>query len=1244
MSKQTRSLPVRCSCLNWQASVSRLRVAAWAGYGLLAGAAILPRAQAASDAWTTGSGDGTGNFTGQNWTTGSTTGGAATGTIASGDSLYFDTSGVTTLNENETAGFSIGSFTFNSDASAYTITGNSFALGTAGITNSSANLQTINDAFTMAATDIFTTTANGGNLALGGAISGAGGFTAAGSGTTTLSSALSYTGATTVAAGTLAINSTTSTLTGTITVAGAGQTSTLNLAPTGTLTLSTGTNAETFAVGAGSSSAAGVGAVNQTSGTITSGSASQLFLAENVAGDYGSYNISGSSSLTIGTLRMGGTGSSTGGSSYFMQTGSSTVSVASVAGVTNNAYIGDGSSGTNVYYINGGTFNVNSSGNTYGSIVLNQQATGTGVLTLASTANGSATVNAGIRPFYIGGSGGTAILNLNGGVLNTAGFTVGGSTSVINFNGGTLQANSGTTAFFTTSLKNATLYSGGGTIDTNGQNITFNQVLQGAGGKTGVNSIPLASGGSGYIGAPVVSITGGGGTGASAIATLNSSGQVSAITITSSGTGYTSAPTITLVGGGGTGASLGSITTGTNAADGGLTKIGTGTLTLSAANTYTGATTVSAGTLDLANALALQNSTLTTSSSGGATTFDSTVTGNAFTIGGLAGSGNLALANNATTPAAIALTAGGNNATTTYSGVLSGSGSLTKTGTGTLTLSGYNTYTGGTTVSGGTLALNAGGGTGTVQGVVTVGAGARLNLGVADAIGYGTGTSVTTINVNGGTVTSTAGNCEGFLTSFNLTGGTVAAGSQFRFNVNAATPPTISSSASATTSTFAAAIDDVENSSTAASLAVNVASGFTTGGTDLTISGVISDNGGLTKNGSGNLNLTAQNTFTGPVNVTAGTLNVGIGGTGTASALGADSTTKAVTVSSGATLSGTINNWFGTGTQSSGGVSTLPTITSNGGTLSTTRYTAIGALNLNGGTVTAASTDMNATFQAFALTGDVTVVGTTSSTITSTNVGTNAGGYHLGNNAAKNTTFTVASTGGTGPDLTVSAPLINQSGDFGAAAAGLTKAGAGVMALTATNLYTGATVVNAGTLLVTGSTAAGSAVTVNNSGTISGTGTVAGTISVASGGTISAGNSVQSLAGKLTTGALTLNTGSTFNALLASNTSFSTLSAAGPTTLSNAAFSITTTPGATFTNGQVLELITSSVTGTFTNSVYTAGGYNFSADYTTNTGNFDVDISSVPELATWIYGFGMIGLLGVSQRRRVGGWLRATRG
>ena len=1231
---------------------------------MLAGAAVLPRAQAANDAWTTGSGDGTGNFTGQNWTTGSTTGGAATGTIASGDSLYFDTSAVTTLNENEMAGFSIGSFTFNADASAYTISGNSFALGAAGITNSSANLQTISDAFTMAATDTFTTTAGGGNLALGGAISGAGGFTAAGTGTTTLSGALSYTGATTVAAGTLAINSTASTLTGTITVAGAGQTSTLNLAPTGTLTLSTGTNAETFAVGAGSSSASGAGAVNQTSGTITSGSGSQLFLAENNAGDYGSYNISGSSSLTIGTLRMGGAGSTVGGSSYFMQTGSSTVNVAGAANATPNAYIGRNSNGTNVYYINGGTFNVNPSSNTYGSIVLNQQATGTGVLTLASTANGSATVNAGIRPFYIGASGGTAILNLNGGVLNTAGFTVGGGTNVINFNGGTLQANSNTTTFFTASLKNATLYSGGGTIDTNGQNITFNQMLQGAGGKTGVNSIPLASGGSGYIGAPVVSITGGGGNGATAIATLNASGQVSGITITSAGTGYTSAPTITLVGGGGTGASLGSITTGTNAADGGLTLVnstGTGTLILSGANTYTGPTTVTNGTLEagvasvanVSGAFGNNSAVTMANTAGAALTLTNGTTSYNTQIGSLAGGGTAG--GNVTLGSATLTLAGTNTSAVAYSGIISGTGSVTKIGAGTETFSYYNTYSGGTTVSGGTLALNAGGSSGTVQGAVTITSGATLNLTNTNALGTSSGSQVTVLNINGGVVNNTTTGVEGMLTSFNLTGGTLSSTGTGVYNINPAGTgaPGITSNASGTTSTISGGIDI----NGGGNLGIAVASGSTANNIDLLISGVISDTGALTKTGSGYLNLTGQNTFTGNVTVSGGTLNVGITGSnsGSSSALGLANGGKTITVNPGATLNGTVNNWFGNGSASN-----LPTITVNGGTLNTARYTALGALNLNGATMTASATD-SGNYQAFAFTGNVTVGGSAPSTISSTNasITANTGGYHLGdttNGTAGSTLFTVASTGtANSPDLIVSAPLINQSNDFGAKnglstnAGGLTKSGAGVMALTATNTYTGATTVTAGTLLVTGSTAAGSAVAVNNSGTIlGGTGTVAGTVNVGNGAIISAGNSVQAVTGTLTTGALTLQTGSTFNALLASNSAYSTLSVTGasataPTSLSNAAFSITVTPGATFTPG-ALELITSNISGTFTNSVVVAGGYDFTADYTTNSGFFDVDITAVPETATWIYGFAMLGLVGVSQRRKINGWLQHARG
>jgi hypothetical protein len=52
--------------------------------------------------------------------------------------------------------------------------------------------------------------------------------------------------------------------------------------------------------------------------------------------------------------------------------------------------------------------------------------------------------------------------------------------------------------------------------------------------------------GSGYLTAPQVTLSGGGGLGASATATINSLGQVTGITITTPGTGYTTAPTMTI--------------------------------------------------------------------------------------------------------------------------------------------------------------------------------------------------------------------------------------------------------------------------------------------------------------------------------------------------------------------------------------------------------------------------------------------------------------------------------------------------------------------------------------------------------------------------------------------------------------------------------------------------------------------------------------------------------------------------
>ena len=93
-------------------------------------------------------------------------------------------------------------------------------------------------------------------------------------------------------------------------------------------------------------------------------------------------------------------------------------------------------------------------------------------------------------------------------------------------------------------------------------------------------------------------------------------------------------------------------------------------------------------------------------------------------IGSLAGTGGTVTNSNA---GAATLTAGGNNASTSFAGVIgngAGTLALAKTGTGTLTLGGQNTYTGATTITEGTLALSGAGSIAASSGVTESGSGA----------------------------------------------------------------------------------------------------------------------------------------------------------------------------------------------------------------------------------------------------------------------------------------------------------------------------------------------------------------------------------------------------------------------------------------------------------------------------------------------------------------------------------------
>ena len=155
-------------------------------------------ARAATDTWSTSPGTGA-------WSTAANWSDAASSVPASNDSLVFGASTITSGTDDlMTPGtYNVAGITFNSGAPAYTITSgtagvNGFTL-TGNITNSSTSLDTINDLIATTAVRTITMTSGGGNVTLGGNISGAGGgFTTATSGTLTLSGSNSFTGATTV--------------------------------------------------------------------------------------------------------------------------------------------------------------------------------------------------------------------------------------------------------------------------------------------------------------------------------------------------------------------------------------------------------------------------------------------------------------------------------------------------------------------------------------------------------------------------------------------------------------------------------------------------------------------------------------------------------------------------------------------------------------------------------------------------------------------------------------------------------------------------------------------------------------------------------------------------------------------------------------------------------------------------------------------------------------------------------------
>ncbi|QQE12264.1 autotransporter-associated beta strand repeat-containing protein [Planctomycetota bacterium] len=478
---------------------------------------------------------------------------------------------------------------------------------------------------------------------------------------------------------------------------------------------------------------------------------------------------------------------------------------------------------------------------------------------------------------------------------------------------------------------------------------------------------------------------------------------------------------------------------------GSLAITGTGTLTLGGANTFTGGTTLNGGVT-------------TVNSDGALGTGSVTVAG---ASGLIAGVSSVTLANTVTLN--DTLTISGDN-DLTLNGNISGTSGLTKTGDGMLVLNGYNTYSGDTTLSGGAVIAGSDSAFGDSAGAISVTANTSLESDHDDRTldndftidlnsiltVSGTFDLLLTGDIDGEGGLTKEGDGTLTLSGNNTyTGATLVSGGILQvMNDDALGNGTLTILGSAEL-IVADIVTDLDND-----IAIDLSQTFTVGELgDMTLSGVISGDGGLLKVGSGTLTLTNDNTYSGGTMLSAGGITVGRDdaiGIGTLTVSGASELSagiSSVTLGNAVTLNDDLTITGDNDLTLDGNISgTSGLVKNDSGTLTLSgSNTYSGGTTLSVGGITIGSDNAIST-------GSLTVSG-----VSELSAGISS--VTLANAVTLNDDLTITGDN----DLTLDGVISGTSG--------LTKEGISTLTLTGQNTYSGGTDINEGTVVASGGNA-----------------------------------------------------------------------------------------------------------------------------------------------------------------------------